>query len=153
MKTKSTVEILSWHNGELTVKVIGDIGLQEMSKYIQYRLRLSETKPQVELQLGDKCKKRTTGKNSQNTKLHGILRQIANATGNGVDMVKYVVKQKAMNELGYPTMKNANGDIVWNTLLNEPFAQSEADCTTKDERLLIDAAYMLAAENQIFVED
>ncbi|MGP1594741.1 MAG: hypothetical protein ACTTH8_05805 [Treponema sp.] len=107
--------------------------------------------PPIELLLSDKYKKRSTGKNSQNAKLHGMIRTIANDTGNDFEMVKYVIKQKAMNELGYPTMCGDDGEPVWNTLLHEPFPQSEANCTTVEESLLIEAAYLLAAENGIIL--
>ena len=159
MKTDASVEIVRWQGNELTVRLPGEIDKREMDFYIQHRRELykrnvKENKhpfhyPLIELLLSDKYKKRTTGKNSQNTKLHGMIRTIANDTGNDFEMVKYVIKQKAMNELGYPTMRGEDGEPVWNALLNEPFPQSEADCTTVEESLLIEAAYLIAAENGI----
>ena len=159
MKTDAQVEIVLWRGNELTLRLSGEIDKKHMDVYIQHRRELYKRNmqankrpfhyPPIELLLSDKYKKRTTGKNSQNAKLHGIIRTIANDTGNDFEMVKYVIKQKAMNELGYPTMRGDDGEPVWNVLLNEPFPQSEADCTTIEESLLIEAAYLIATENGI----
>ncbi|QEK04173.1 hypothetical protein [Treponema phagedenis] len=166
MKTDARVEIVHYKNNELTVRIIGDIDKRQMDLYIQHRrdlfrkeaqsLRAGKkpyTVPPIELELSDKRKKRTTGKNSQNTKLHGIIRIIANSTGNAFDVVKYEIKRKAMNELNYPVMKNGWGEVVWNTIYHEPFPQSEADCSTVEASLLIEAAYLLAADLGIFIGD
>lgn len=165
MKTNATVEILNWQNGELTLKLIGEIDIKQMENYIRHRKDLYRKEmdcryysdkeyiaPPIELLLSDKYKKRTTGKNSQNTKLHALVRAIANATGNNFEMVKYVIKEKAMYEMNYPEMRDENGEVVWNTLFNRPFPQSEADCNTQEESLLIETAYRLAAEEGIFLE-
>lgn len=162
MKTDASVEIVRWQGNELTVRLLGEIDKREMDLYIQHRRELykrnmQENKrpfhyPPIELLLSDKYKKRSTGKHSQNTKLHGMVRIIANSTGNPFDVVKTEVKRKAMNELGYPTMCDENGEPVWNALLHEPFPQSEADCTTVEESLLIEAAYLIAADLGIFID-
>lgn len=162
MKTDASVEIVRWQGNELTVRLVGEIDKREMDFYIQHRRELykrnmQENKrpfhyPLIELLLSDKYKKRTTGKNSQNTKLHGMIRIIANSTGNPFDVVKMEVKRKAMNELHYPVQKDALGDVVWNKLLNEPFPQSEAECTTVEESILIEAAYLIAADLGIFID-
>lgn len=162
MKTDATAEIVKWQSGELTLRIAGNIDAAQMDAYIQhrrelYRRNMKQNKtpynhPPIELLLSDKYKKRTTGKNSQNTKLHGIIRIIANSTGNAFDVVKTEVKRKAMNELNYPVQKDEGGGIVWNKLLNEPFPQSEAECTTVEESLLIEAAYLIAADLEIFID-
>lgn len=162
MKTNATVKLLKWQNGELTLKLIGEIDIKQMEVYLQHRRELYNRNvklnkkpygyPPIELLLSDKYKKRTTGKNSQNTKLHGLIRAIANATGNDPAMVKYAIKEKAMYEMNYPAMKDENGDVVWNILFNRPFPQSEADCNTQEESLLIETAYRLAAEEGIYLE-
>ena len=165
MKTDATVEIIKWQNGELTLKLTGDIDIKQMEAYIQHRKDLYRKEmdyrysvgkkyiaPPIELLLSDKYKKRTTGKNSQNTKLHGLIRAIANTTGNDFAMVKYAIKEKAMYEMNYPSMKDENGEVVWNVLFNRPFPQSEADCNTQEESLLIETAYRLAAEEGIYLE-
>ena len=162
MKTDASVEIVRWEGSELTVRLVGEIDKREMDLYIQHRRELykrnmQENKrpfhyPPIELLLSDKYKKRTTGKHSQNTKLHGMIRIIANSTGNPFDVVKTEVKRKAMNELHYPVQKDALGNAAWNKLLNEPFPQSEAECTTVEESILIEAAYLIAADLGIFID-
>ena len=54
--------------------------------------------------------------------------------------------------MNYPALKDENGDVVWNILFNRPFPQSEADCNTQEENLLIETAYRLAAEEGIYLE-
>ncbi|MGP1529854.1 MAG: hypothetical protein ACTTI3_05880 [Treponema sp.] len=162
MKTDASVEIVRWEGSELTVRLVGEIDKREMDCYIQHRRELykrnmQENKrpfhyPPIELLLSDKYKKRSTGKHSQNTKLHGMIRIIANSTGNPFDVVKAEVKRKAMNELQYPVQKDELGGVAWNKLLNEPFPQSEAECTTVEESILIEAAYLIAADLGIFID-
>ena len=96
MKTDAGVEIVRWQGNELTVRLPGDVDKKQMDCYIRhhrelYKRNMQENKcpfhyPLIELLLSDRYKKRT--KNSQNTKLHGMIRIIANSTGNPFDVVK-----------------------------------------------------------------
>lgn len=83
-------------------------------------------------------KRRTTGERSQSHHLNGHIQTIAMETGNDFEAVKSVVKLRAI-AMGYP-FKTYRGITV---------PQSEADCSTKECALLIDAVHQLAAEEGI----
>ena len=140
MKTQAVVKIVNFQNGELTLKIVGDIDRVKIAEYVQHRTRNAEklTALPIELFLSDKYQKRATGKNSQNAKLHGIIRQLAISTGNDFNVVKAVIKQRALNA-GYPVAKTAAGDVKI--------------CTTVEESILIDTAYLIAAELGIYIEE
>lgn len=83
-------------------------------------------------------KRRTTGERSQSHHLNGHIQTIAMETGNDFDAVKTVVKLRAIS-MGYP-FKTYQGITV---------PQSEADASTVECALLIDAVHQLAAEEGI----
>lgn len=84
---------------------------------------------------------RTTGKDSQNHLLNGIIMQICNETGNDYDSVKDAVKMIAVEQLAYP-YKTIGGKII---------PQRERDCSVEECSKLIEAAQMLAADLGIIV--
>ena len=84
---------------------------------------------------------RTTGKDSQNHLLNGILVQICEETGNDYDSVKDAVKMIAVEQLAYP-YKTIGGKII---------PQRERDCSIEECSKLIEAAQMLAADLGIIV--
>ena len=84
---------------------------------------------------------RTTGENSQNHLLNGILVQICEETGNDYDSVKDAVKMIAVEQLAYP-YKTIGGKII---------PQRERDCSVEECSKLIEAAQMLAADLGIIV--
>lgn len=86
-------------------------------------------------------KPRTTGENSQNHLLNGILVQICEETGNDYDSVKDAVKMIAVEQLAYP-YKTIGGRII---------PQRERDCSVEECSKLIEAAQMLAADLGIIV--
>ena len=63
---------------------------------------------------------RTTGEGSQNHHLNGHIGQIALETGNGQTAVKLVVKELAVEQFGYPTVKvgKKNGPAVRERMLH-----------------------------------
>jgi len=83
-------------------------------------------------------RKRTTGERSQNHHLNGHVQTICMETGNDFDAVKQVVKLRAI-AMGYP----------FTTFHGVTVPKSEADATTKECALLIDAVHQLAAEEGI----
>lgn len=83
-------------------------------------------------------KARTTGERSQSHHLNGHVQTIAMETGNDFQAVKEVVKMRAIS-MGYP-FKTYHGITV---------PQSEADASTVECALLIDAVHQLAAEEGI----
>ena len=84
---------------------------------------------------------RTTGKDSQNHLLNGIIVQICEETGNDYDSVKDAVKMIAVEQLAYP-YKTIGGKII---------PQRERDCSVEECSKLIEAAQMMAADLGIIV--
>ena len=84
---------------------------------------------------------RTTGENSQNHLLNGIIVQICEETGNDYDSVKDAVNMIAVEQLAYP-YKTIGGKII---------PQRERDCSIEECSKLIEAAQMLAADLGIIV--
>ena len=84
---------------------------------------------------------RTTGADSQNHLLNGIIVQICEETGNDYDSVKDAVKMIAVEQLAYP-YKTIGGKII---------PQRERDCSVEECSKLIEAAQMLAADLGIIV--
>ena len=86
-------------------------------------------------------KPRTTGENSQNHLLNGIIVQICEETGNDYDSVKDAVKMIAVEQLAYP----------YKTIGEKIIPQRERDCSIEECSKLIEAAQMLAADLGIIV--
>ena len=84
---------------------------------------------------------RTTGKDSQNHLLNGIIVQICEETGNDYDSVKDAVKMIAVEQFAYP-YKTIGGRLI---------PQRERDCSVEECSKLIEAAQMLAADLGIIV--
>lgn len=97
-------------------------------------------------------KKRSTGKNSQNTHLHDHIQQICEETGNDFADVKLYIKKQAL-AMGYPPMRDEAGEIVFSMMDHEPIPQSEAEASTTEAAILIEAAHMLAAEMEILLKE
>lgn len=94
----------------------------------------------VHITLEPPYKARTTGKGSQSNKLHGIIRQISQETGNSMATIKDRCKELAVQWHDYPCEtieKNGRSYLIpW----------SEARLNTVQESWLIEAAEYLAAE-------
>ena len=88
-------------------------------------------------------KKRSTGPHSQNKHLNGHITQIAMETGNDFDMIKMVVKLKAIDQ-GYPYETLPTGDR---------WPQSESKASTVECGLLIEVAHQLASEYSIRLKE
>lgn len=84
---------------------------------------------------------RTTGEDSQNHLLNGIIVQICEETGNDYDSVKDAVKMIAVEQFAYP-YKTIGGRLI---------PQRERECSTDECAKLIEAAQMLAADLGIIV--
>lgn len=88
-------------------------------------------------------KPRTTGPQSQNHHLNGHIMQIVNETNNSYEVVKYCVKMIAVEQMGYPSQTIA-GHII---------PQPEAEASTDECALLIEAAHILAADIGIILQE
>lgn len=86
---------------------------------------------------------RTTGEGSQNHHLNGHIGQIALETGNGQTAVKLVVKELAVEQFGYPTVKVGKKTVP----------QSESECSTEECGMLIEACHLLAADLGIILRE
>ena len=86
---------------------------------------------------------RTTGEDSQNHLLNGIIVQICEETGNDYDSVKDAVKMIAVEQFAYP-YKTIGGKII---------PQRERDCSVEECSKLIEAAQMLAADLGIILQE
>lgn len=87
---------------------------------------------------------RSTGKNSQNAHLNGHIQQICEDTGNEFDLVKLAVKEKAI-DMGYPMLLDSNGNTK-RGFYGIRLAQSEADASVEECKILIDSVHLMAAE-------
>lgn len=88
-------------------------------------------------------KPRTTGRNSQNHHLNGHIMQICNETGQDYEEIKYIVKMKAVELMGYP----------YKTLEGHIFPKPEHQSTTDECAKLIEAAHVTAAEFGIILQE
>jgi len=90
---------------------------------------------QMYVKIGAPRRPRTTGWKSQNHHVNGHCQQIAEYTGDSFDDVKAHVKREAIAD-GYPIRTTAWGDVV---------PQSEADASTVECALLIEASHRVAS--------
>lgn len=102
----------------------------------------------VRVEFKTPARQRTTGKNSQNAHLNGHIQQICEDTGNGFDIVKSVVKDRAI-EMGYPML---DGICKYN-MIGLKMGQSEADASIEECAILIDAVHILADELNIRLKE
>lgn len=90
-------------------------------------------------------KKRTTGKHSQNSCIHGYAQTIANFCGDDVESIKMYCKKKAVRR-GYPVKLDDWGEIIYSKLDGEPIPESSAHVNTVQAGYLIEELQQLAAE-------
>lgn len=95
-------------------------------------------------------KKRTSGRHSQNSAIHGFAQCIAEYTGDDLEAIKMYCKKKAIRR-GYPVKKNENGDIIFSRLDGEPIPESSANINTVEAGYLIEELQQLAAELDIIL--
>ena len=99
----------------------------------------------VRVSLKPPYKKRTSGKHSQNSAIHGYCQQIANYTGDDLESIKNYCKEKAIAR-GYPVKRDENGDVIISRLTDKPIPLSSADINTVEAGYLIDTIIQVAAE-------
>jgi hypothetical protein len=93
---------------------------------------------------------RTTGENSQNHALNGIIQKIAHETGNDFADVKLYVKRAAFGR-GLPFLTRADGSVVCSIIDGEPLPISESDMSTVECGYCIDEATILASELGVYI--
>ncbi len=158
MKTDAIIDIVSFKNDELTIKANNEADKIRLAQFVQHRRDIYKKNvkagknpnyPLIMLNLSDKHKKRTTGKNSQNTKFHGLIRMIADATGQDFGSIKFEIKRYAMEQMNYPIMTDELDNEVWDKVHRCPMPQSEASCTTVEASILIEAVYAFVHDREL----
>ncbi len=96
----------------------------------------------ITITIENKKKPRTTGPNSQNHHLNGHIQQICEEIMDDFHVVKAEVKYKAI-KMGYPILE-IDG-VVQVDVQGRPKGISEADASTEECALLIEAAHEIAA--------
>jgi len=104
----------------------------------QHALKKLSGKDVLEIKISTPRKLRTTGEYSQNHHLNGHIQTICEETGNDFDTIKAIVKQMAVS-MGYP----------FRTYKNMIIPYSEAESSTTEYAILIEAVHRLAAEEGI----
>jgi hypothetical protein len=104
-----------------------------------YKAILLKSPERVKITIEPATKRRSTGEHSQNHRLNGFIQQICNSTGNDFDMIKMVVKLRAIDK-GYPFETLLTGDR---------FPKSERESTISECSILIQEVEQLAAEEGI----
>lgn len=105
---------------------------------------------QVHFLIEAEKKRRSVGYKSQNHHLNGHIQQIAMCTGQPFDDIKKYVKQMAI-DMGYPMLMRFGQPVrdLWGNVQGI----SEADSTTDQCALLIEATHRLAAELGIILQE
>lgn len=110
-------------------------GLVDIVKYC-----IDKKSNYIKVELSPPYKKRSTGKDSQNSHIWGHITQIAKETGNDIDDVEYELKRRAIKR-GYPYHINKlNGDIMPNSMKH---------INTLEASYLIEELHQLASELEI----
>lgn len=102
----------------------------------------------VSVTLAVPYKKRTSGRKSQNSAIHGFAQCIANETGEEMERIKDYCKKRAIRR-GYPVKKDENGDVIISRLDGEPIPESSGKVNTVEASYLIDELIQLASELEI----
>lgn len=96
-------------------------------------------------------KPRTTGFRSQSHHLNGHIQTIAEETGMPFELLKLEAKCRAV-VLGYPLLLASDGKVKVD-IYGRAMGISEADSSTQECALLIEAVHMLAAELGILLQE
>ena len=96
-------------------------------------------------------KPRSTGYRSQNHHLNGHIQQIASETGNPSEVIKLEAKVRAV-DMEYPMLIREDGSVqkdLWGRIMGI----SEADSSTEECAILIEATHMIASELGIILKE
>jgi hypothetical protein len=128
-------------HGVVAFRVPAD-AVHEVAGYFYYQEK--DRPPFYTVKIDKPRKPRSTGEKSQNHHINGHCQQIAQHTGNDFETVKEFAKCMAVS-MGYPFMEDSHGTAVRN-IWGKTRGISEADCSTEDAAILIEAIHRLAAE-------
>lgn len=140
MKQKAIVKIESWSSKDGTLVLNAEpYGVRSALNGL---IEICEQKKggYIQCEFSPPYKKRTTGKDSQNSHIWGHIQQIANETGNSVDDIEDYIKRQAIRR-GYPYHVNKlNGEVV---------LESMTKINTVEAGYLIEELHLLAGELEI----
>lgn len=99
----------------------------------------------VSVTLAVPYKKRTSGRHSQNSAIHGFAQCIAEYTGEEMERIKDYCKKRAVRR-GYPVKRDDNGNVIISRLDGEPIPESSGRVNTVEAGYLIEELQQLASE-------
>lgn len=137
--------------GELVFLPPQDMGLQEAIRKVLRTCR-DKHNDYVKQTIEPPYKPRTTGPKSQNHRINGFIQQICMATGLDFADVKMYCKIKAVS-MGYPTMKDDDGETIMSIVTGIPIPESETNIDTREAGILSDAVEHVAAELGVFLQE
>ena len=104
----------------------------------------------VSLSFSVPYRKRTSGRHSQNSAIHGYAQCIAEYTGEEMERIKLYCKKRAIRR-GYPVKKDEQGNIIISKLDGEPIPESSGKVNTVEAGYLIEELQQLASELSIIL--
>lgn len=95
------------------------------------------------------CRSRTL---SQNGKIHAMIQEFAEYTGDELDYLKYELKVSAIRR-GYPVKTDKNGDPLFSKRDGRPIPKSTTEITSEEATYLIEEIRQQAAEMGVFLSE
>lgn len=103
----------------------------------------------VKVTLESPCRKRTL---TQNAKLHAMITEIAEYTGDEFEHLKYELKVLAIRR-GYPVKLNNRGEPMFSKTDGRPIPKSSAEVTSLELSYLLEEIRQQAAEMGIYLNE
>jgi hypothetical protein len=103
----------------------------------------------VKITLEAPCRKRTL---TQNAKLHAMISELADFTGDEFEHLKYELKVLAIRR-GYPVKTNNRGDPMFSEIDGRPIPKSTAEVTSQELSYLIEEIRQQAAEMGVYLNE
>lgn len=103
----------------------------------------------IKLTMESPCRTRTL---SQNAKIHAMIQELAEYTGDELDHLKYELKVAAIRR-GYPVKTDSNGEPIISKKDDRPIPKSTAECTSEEVEALIEEIRQQAAEMGVYLNE
>lgn len=157
---------ISKQMGELILKVTAVLKRRHLPDHLCFEVKLNDQAQfltllqfckerhnnYIKVTLQPPSKPRTTGPKSQNNRIHGFAQQIANYTGDDIESIKLICKERALSR-GYPVKKDEKDNVIISLVTRKPIPESSSDISTIEAGYLIDELERLAAELEIILEE
>lgn len=95
------------------------------------------------------CRKRTL---TQNAKLHAMISELADYTGDEFEHLKYELKVLAIRR-GYPVKQNNKGEPMFSRTDGRPIPKSTAEATSQELSYLLEEIRQQAAEMGVYLNE